>query len=347
MQEYINTIKYSVNFTDKNWDSNAYKMILKNGFVVIKGVFQEEEREKLMNTFVKQLKKINKDIDKNDKENSPPMTKDGLYKLIVGNLPIVWKIRTHKNIRKIFERVYSQLNNEKITDFVSSIDGVNFRPPYNYKKTNEWAHLDQTVDGIFKCIQGQVVLNTSTAAFKVTPKSHFLYNQIINMMEIKNKNSNWLMIPKNSYTDIKNMLKNKDEFQIPIYTEGGSVILWSSSTIHSAQTHVGELKDFFPENTFDKNNKYLNWRSIIYICYRPKKDVDDSHCDNLQMVYRNNFTTNHWGDKINKGFNRFFNKTKFSKEMEELINNPDRIYSMKGLNPKLTKEVKLLLGMKL
>ena len=85
---------------------------------------------------------------------------------------------------------------------ITSIDGINIKPnlvgPYDNSNpsistssdftlnaSTDWAHIDQTSGDPLKCVQGQIVLANTTACFRCSPKSCFLFNEIMKITNTK------------------------------------------------------------------------------------------------------------------------------------------------------------------
>jgi hypothetical protein len=59
------------------------------------------------------------------------------------------------------------------------------------------------------------------------------------------------------------------------------MILWLSSTVHSAKLqdkHHGAAAV-----TAGADARLRNWRCVVYVCFRPKEEVDDAHLERLQV----------------------------------------------------------------
>ena len=126
----------------------------------------------------------------------PPQTRHGLFQALVANFPTVWTIRSHPNVRKIFEILYSGVRGSAQANFIVSSDGINIRPgtigPFHKTTSKDWAHVDQTIlNDVYKCIQGQAVLTNTTASFVASTKSHLIFDELLIKLK-KSGTSNWL-----------------------------------------------------------------------------------------------------------------------------------------------------------
>lgn len=229
-------------------------------------------------------------------------------------------------------------------------DGINLMPNDLFDKNAsrvDWPHLDQTDrSDIYKCIQGQAVLTNTTASFVASPGSHLMYVNIMNKYKIPlDYDTNWWKI---SCTDdvkisqIKKMvIDGGGKWQIPILAPAGSFIIWSSSLIHSAR-FATQLEN--PSLT----DKWLGWRCVVYVSYRPKEEYSEYDIMVRQEAYEDNLTTNHWGTKTFKNNPTVSRFKKQSDTMHEkiktMINNPKSLYYSNVVKPNLSNDAKLLLG---
>lgn len=335
----------SVSFNDDNFESKVMTNFLEDGLVVITDVLNPNECDMYVDKIINYFEKLGTGVDRNKlsswiPENLPPQTRPGLFQSLVSNIPAIWDIRSHDNIRKIFEIVYSSLRKREMKDFIVSNDAINVRPNGLDKKyrNNDWPHVDQTMyDDVFKCIQGQAVLTNTTASFVASPKSYKIYDKLIDYYQKQGESNNWLPIKSSDVEYFKNLVTEiGGKWQIPIYSNKGSFIIWSSTTIHSAKlAHIIENND--PKDI------WKGWRCVVYVCYRPLEEFNQLELNRRKLVVDDNRTTNHWSTKIFPITSR--GNIKRHSVIQELINDPTLIYKITGLMPKLSNKQKKLLGL--
>ena len=334
--------KYTINFTELTPENGA-AMLRKNGVLIVRGVFDKDRCAASVEELYGNVKKLCPKVSAHRLEswqqtNLPINLRGGLYQSVFANLPVVWSYRAADETRECFTKLYSGLRGREVTKFATSVDGMTFKPPIEpFNDIKDWAHLDQTVrdsrlmlpkgvvveDVRELCIQGQVVLNDSTASFRCSPGSHLLYEQILDMVGSPELNcGNWLMFRENQIPFIKNLVEESGgEWQIPIRAEAGSMIFWLSSTIHSAiaQTPGASV----PRVPFS------DWRTVFYVCYRPQEEIHDHQFERLRRAVRWNRVTNHWGGKLfNKVPGRWIKESAFNPDIWKLINNPKSVYDV-------------------
>ncbi len=272
--------------------------LTEDGVVVIEDIYTQNESQRLFTGILSEMSNICPDGIKGDvlwnDDFLPKQTRSGLFKNTFSNLHNVWEIRQNINIVNIYAKLYSLFRHTEYNEnqlFVSG-DAINIRsttlPISNGK---DWAHLDQREsNNLYKCIQGQVVLNNSSASFVCSPKSHLIFDDLITSYDKESKklNDQWWLLNSKEITDAKSRLKNVNgHWQIPIEAKAGSLILWLSTTIHSAR--VQTIKHLKTEE-----NPYNGWRGVVYVCYHPK-------IENPELIYQRyeafikNIGTNHWG----------------------------------------------------
>lgn len=106
----------------------------------------------------------------------------------------------------------------------------------------------------------------------------------------------------------------------------GSLILWLSSTIHSAMPQQRipmprECAKVKPATPF------FDWRGVVYICMRPKEEVHDFAL--LERALRGNLSTNHAGERIFNVSTR--NAHRHAPAIQRLLEDPTRLFENKKL----------------
>lgn len=298
-------------FLDKDTDiKKILKILDKFGVVVIQNYFSKPKKQK--RKIVEWLTTISKELT-TEKEswitkNMPYGPRYGMMQTLISHCPEVWKIR-----EKMYP-LFCKLHNT--TELYTSIDGASVHPP-NKKKTplKDWPHIDQTTEGPW-CIQGQAVLTTSTSVFRCTPKSHKKNNEILKICENENNKTNWLKFNDEQIKHVEKMFKY---WQMPIYAPAGSVILWNSKTIHSAQHQLqGDT----------------SWRCVVYVCMRPCNQFTNRNKNTLKRCVRECRTTNHWGTKMfSKKQGSFRGMSNRNASLELLSDNPEQIGCILDDNP--------------
>ena len=331
-----------------NYDSIDYDKLTEqfkeNGYIVIENLYSKDYCNDLIKQTIFAFETINPDLDHNNKftwkkSNLPPQTRSGMFQSLVCHLNPVKTVRNDERYKKIFREIYSRIKTtySKHEDLISSIDGINIKHnklgPYNKSHVtendidnNDWAHMDQTKrDNIFKCIQGQVVLSDTTAAFRCSPKSHKVFSEILDVVGIEKKNSsNWCKIQKDNYQNCKELVESVGgQWQIPIHAPAGSCILWFSSVIHSAKHSDGEM----PERDSDP---WYGWRAVYYITYRPKNEFTKKQLEKIELNATNNRVMNHWTTKTfpivsSVGFYPIEN---YNNNIQKYIREPTKIFDL-------------------
>jgi hypothetical protein len=284
-----------------------------------------------MSEIVASFEQLNPEIDHKDlstwtEYNLPPQTRPGLFQCLMGHIKPVWAIRENSKIRKIFKDLYSELSHEEVTDFVCSFDGINVLPNgsgHYHKEGNDWGHLDQTYGDIFDCIQGQAVLTNTSASFVATPVTHRHFSEILDLADVSEKDkSNWCKFSPDKVEEIKTYLASHDiQYQIPILAPAGSLILWTSSTIHAAKLPDHKEK---PSN----DDKWKGWRGVVYVCHRPRDELSDKALKRRKLYFEDNRMTSHWGDTVvsKRPGGRYLYTKKRHERIEAYLDDPTLIY---------------------
>jgi hypothetical protein len=329
-----------VDFSDPLFQVKCIQQFKEDGYCIITNVFSKEQCDIWVSEILQFFVLLDTGIDlENIKhtwkpENLPPQTRLGLFQTLVSNIQPVWNIRSHPNVYKIFQVLYSHLRQKEILDFIVSNDGINVCPNEIKSSNNkDWAHVDQTTrHDTFRCIQGQAVLTNTTACFRASPKSHLIFDKMMFIDDDVKKDDQWH--PIKNIQEVKRLVEeNKGSWQIPLHTTAGSFIVWSSSLIHSAQ-HASKI-----ENPC-LDDKYLGWRAVVYVCYRPKEEMNEKDIEKRASTIANNRCTNHWSTKIFAKRPGMTWKLKYHPNIERLLNDPKLVYDISPL--KLTQEQKNL-----
>ncbi|AYV76215.1 MAG: hypothetical protein Terrestrivirus5_37 [Terrestrivirus sp.] len=349
---YSNIVSnFTIKYGENNFEQNLVDLFREFGVVVITDVMSKNLCDEKVSEVITNFELIGtvKHFNKNNwvDEDLPPQTRPGLFQALVSNLKPVWEIRSNDNIGNIFEILYSNLRNKNYTsnDFIVSGDGINVRPNgiEDYAKVqSDWPHCDQTKrNNPYLCIQGQMVLTNTSASFVASPKSHKIFDQIMDYYKREDGPSNWLRINDGSVNDIKKMVENiGGNWQIPIVAPAGSFIVWSSTTVHSARKAIQEeLKD--------KNDPWKGWRCVIYVCYRPKEEFTQEELYIRQKAFFENRVTNHWGNHIfdKKPGAKMNYKNARHQLIDKYIENPEKMYDIPDFRVDLNDKQRKLINL--
>ncbi len=340
---------YQVKYGDTNFIENVYQTLMQEGLVIVTDIFTLNESDHYMDQIVTSFEKLGSGLNRHKiqetwkTENLPPQTRAGMYQSIMSNSNYVWELRTHPRVKEIFQGLYSNICEEEITKFVTSIDGINVKPPgppyHSDKPKDDWPHLDQTIrDDMTLCIQGQIILSNTSAGFRCSPRSHLVHNEILDLNKVEeDDSSNWCKFGNNKILlhEMQELVENKGgQWQIPIIVPKGSMIFWFSSLVHSAK--------YQDKNAMiDPQDIWSEWRGVIYVCYRPKNEISLAQLNRLKYCFMENRVTNHWGSTIFPKSRPFTVKEKYHPKIRDLIDNPKIYYKIE--KPKLTKEIRSLI----
>ena len=337
----------TVNFTSKTFAEELTSAFDKYGVCAITNVIPKEDCNNIMDKIVDSFEKLGSGLNRKDPNswtgyNTPTQTRTGMYQALMPNLPIIWKTKTRSEIVKIFEILYQKFKPNSSKELIVSNDGINIKPghvgPFNNDNPTpvDWPHIDQTSsDDPFKCIQGQLVLTDTTAAFRCTPQSHKHLKELLEYYNKLGDPGEWFKFSGPEARDIQKWLENdkKLTWQVPVYAPAGSFIVWSSATIHSAK-----FADKAVTSPID--DPWQGWRGVLYISYRPASDFTSNMNDIYRKkdIIRKNKVTNHWGFKIFDLYASFRHKTEEKHPaIRELNDHPIKLYTKLGID--IEKEV--------
>ena len=324
------------------------------GVVVIEDVFKEEECNRLMEDIISSFEGLGTGINRNDPKtwggyNAPPQTRPGLFQALMSHLPSIWDTRTDPRVYLPFSILYNNLREEEDIPLIPSIDGINVKcnstPLFDINKSKDWPHLDQTErkredvefgsrdDNTFKCLQGQLVLTQTTASFRCSPRSHKVFNTVLDLAGIKMEDkSNWCKFnieDEELINRIKDVVINqaKGVYQMPIYVNKGSFIIWSSSLIHSAK-----LSDRIEDPSPDP---FLGWRGVLYISYRPREEFTPSQINKIKKYILENRVMNHWNTHVFSKLpgGRYQSSIKRAPTLIKIIQDPTLVFTTLNIDP--------------
>lgn len=117
-------------------------------------------------------------------------------------------------------------------------------------------------------------------------------------------------------------------WQIPIYADPGSVILWDSRTVHSA-TLPRPLDYGEDPLLFDGG------RAVIYVSYRPEGDVPPRTMKTRRRAVRENRGTNHWSGQMMPKIPGNWRdvSSRCSPAVRALADRPATVYERLGIDP--------------
>lgn len=254
------------------------KFLDEQGYVVLEEILPEQERSEIYSIFLKEMNKVSPKLDLKDSEtftieNTPLMFAKGMAVFNgFGNSDFMWNLRTHPNIRKIYELLHST---EKLN---VSMDGFSMFLS-SEQKPGQWLHIDQNPNNSLYSIQGSynfLPVTEDSSGFVVVPKSHLSY------LPSKAPKGDFIVYDKNK-TGFEDLGKQAVKLIIP----KNCFVLWNSRLLHA---NTGIVK----QNRKPKIQRFD--RLTCYITYLPKND-DEKLKEKRIKAYLKGETTSHWANK--------------------------------------------------
>jgi hypothetical protein len=348
-----------IDFSSAAFAAQVQAALRDDGVVVIENVLSVDECNATVSGIAEGIHAINPAVAVSGsprgwtREHLPAGPRHGMMQSLVSNLPCVWALRTHPRLRTIFEAAYRGFRPAEVdvSELFTSMDGLTMRPPtapFDDGTVDDWAHIDQmrSIDP-FLCIQGQAVLTDCTQAhapaFRCSIGSHRHFTNFVAMegRRVPADKGDWHMFKRDSYRKMAQQLpRGAADFQVPIHTTKGSVILWTSSTVHSAKLQSRIPKDAVASPA---DGAWADWRCVVYICFRPRADVASpyEHAAQLHDCFHQNRVTNHWGSKVFPKKRRGSAKHQCA-AMQRVQDNPELVFDLVG-KPPVTRELQALL----
>ena len=295
---------YSFELQDSKWKD----YLSNHGFVVIKNVVSNDicnfYKQKLWKT-INVLTDVNLNDENNKKysKNYPTNLLGGMYN--IGHTKTQWEARFR--CKKIFEKIWDD------KDLITSFDKFCYCPKertYKMGKIFSWLHSDQSPLNPINSYQGLLCLTDNmkykSGGFICIPKSNIIHKQICKENGDENTKNDWIKLTdnfKDKYVQSENVLKVKNKI--------GDFVIWDSKTLHSGMTPINK-----------KDERYD--RVCIYICMRPKKELNKKNQNRRFQVYKDKRSTTHNPVKFKlfeKNLGRFGINLNYDEIIKRLMDN--------------------------
>mmetsp|Transcript_5578 Transcript_5578/g.8356 ORF Transcript_5578/g.8356 Transcript_5578/m.8356 type:complete len:374 (+) Transcript_5578:63-1184(+) len=351
---FNDSFTFSQQEIERDFDS-FHKTFKHYGVAVITNVFAPEECDYHTDAILSAFENLGTGVRRDDVDTWKPkplcriphQKRVCLFQQIFSNLPNIWDIRSDDRLVSFFARLYGDEH------LIVSGDGINvaLNGRTQQRSANiDWAHLD-SVGPFDGCIQGQVVLTDTSAAFRCSPRSHAIYKTYMlrELNETRKTNKNWHKLNAAQIEWFKEHMPEDGQYQVRIPAPRGSVILWYSNVLHSAasaQETVAEVP---------ADNPYMGTRCVVYVSYqtvsmyydRPpvakkrgeknkRKNHEYSRNEQIEArakTVKANVSTNHRGQPMPYKRGRFAPPA--SHEVVDAIQaDPSKVYDLLGFTPK-------------
>lgn len=209
----------------------------------------------------------------------------------IGHAAFVWALRSNPKLVAIFAQLWGVAAEELLVSF----DGVSFGlPPESVNGRGKyvqggpgWFHTDQRLnDSSFRCIQSWVTardVRPGDATLTVLRGSHLHHAEFARRFgyDVSGK-ADWHKLATQEELDF--FIREKGCERVAICCPAGSLVCWSSCTIHSGQ----EALIIRPEP---------NIRCIVYLCYLPRARATAKQLEKKRAAFETMRMTSHWPDK--------------------------------------------------
>ena len=240
-----------------------------NGFVVVKDILTNDEREQGLSIFKQDMAKVSPRFDFDDSstwgiDTCPLMFGKGMAVFNgFGQSDFMWHLRTNSKIQSIFKQLYST------DELVASLDGFSMFVS-KAQKSKSWLHVDQNPKNDMYSIQGAYnyfpVNNKEDAGFVLVPSSHKTYKPVMK------PTGDWHVCNPQPITESRKLI-------IP----ENCMVLWNSRTIHANEGMT-------------KQNIELN-RLTCYVAYQPKHLRPETIKNKRIETYLSGKATSHYANK--------------------------------------------------
>ena len=273
----------------------------KFGVAIIPNVLDEKECENIVNGLWDYFEHISQSwnipLSRNNKDSLREFYKlFPLHSMLVqhwnvGHAQVSWDVRQNSKIIDIFAYFWGCTPEELLVSF----DGVSFNPPPEFtnkgwNRNNTWYHTDQSYTrNDFECIQSWVTgldVNDGDATLSIMEGSNRYHREFAEEYK-KTDKEDWYRLTKEE----EQFYINKGCSYKNIKCPKGSLVFWDSRTIHCGAEAY-------------KTRSEPNFRSIVYVCYTPRKLCSKANLKKKQKAFDELRTTNHYPCKP-KLFSKF------------------------------------------
>ena len=221
----------------------------------------------------------------------------------VGHMQQIWDVRQHKNVYKVFTRIW------KTKDLTVSFDGASFglKPEVTNRgwQNKGWLHIDQSPHrSDFECVQGWVTaldVQKGDATLTVLEGSHLLHDEFAKHFKLdkdKTFRNDWLKLEQEHI----DWYKTQGCVQRYIECPAGSLVLWDSRTgnypygVHSLPfyiTHMYILTVHAGQSP-SKGRENPKNRIVCYVSMMPQKLLSAREREKKQWAALRGRMTTHW-----------------------------------------------------
>jgi len=266
-----------------------------NGYCVIPNIVSDEEAkllyERVWHEFIEKAWPNCRMNDRSNwKEAFPQHNKVGIFAGPAGQTQVMWDIRQDVRIVDIFAKIWNT------HDLIVSMDGMSLMCPTEIREGTfePWPHVDQesslksgnesSLKSNPYTIQGQFLFEESSVGdggFYCIPKSHLRFTEFAPQIEAITASQKTITegrLARNAFFETffdKNSYERKH-----VTAPRGSLILWDSRTVHWNQHASSE-----------RSNPKV--RMVGYICYLPKKRLQDEGKAIRREAFERGISTTH------------------------------------------------------
>jgi len=294
-------------FAPPRFDSNdphIANFFADHGYVVIKQVANQEQRETALSLFWDLCETNQPGLNRNDASTwttdkwvaSPSVGIMSGYG--IGQSSFLWYARLLPKVKESFSQIW------KTDDLLVSYDGCGvFRPPEQdpqWRTNGAWYHIDQNCynrPGLH-AIQGLVNFLPSgpyDGGFVVVPRSHKMIDEAFARIPdlCSKKARDYFRTPEDLefWVEARNAItrdetNRHDLLPVKLVLEAGDLVLWDSRTIHCSH----------PATKDDLSSKNRLKRLAAYICMTPSASA--TNLEELVkyrvLAFQKGITTTHW-----------------------------------------------------
>uniref|UniRef100_A0A914CWH3 Phytanoyl-CoA dioxygenase n=1 Tax=Acrobeloides nanus TaxID=290746 RepID=A0A914CWH3_9BILA len=271
----------------------------RDGAYALNGVLDSTEIAHLQNQMWNYLERLTNNHKVPIRQNHPKTWKsigdlESLQKMLfqtgsIGHNPMSWHVRTSEKVLKEFQELHQ-------TDrLLTSMDGMSIMLPpektgfgFQDQSGRVKLHTDQAYrDSTINCWQGQVNLFNvyeNDGALRLLRGSHKLHEEFPKHFNQIDLNKSFFILNKEELQWYRDRLD--DDADVCVKTEAGSLLLWTSCTIHQGMNPTRPRPH--PENI----------RCTLYVCMHPFDKWSSKQIQTAQRAFHEHRTTDGSGTNL-------------------------------------------------
>ena len=270
--------------------SPVFESLREHGYVVIPAILTPDECTAMQTEVWAWLESLDVGITRDNVDTwAPKHWISMIHGIIkgygVGQQPFMWKLRTHKRVQRVFQKLWGTkhlvcsfdgMSIHRPKELVPSIQGATKRADAD--KPTSWMHVDHTPENPHQSVQSFVSLYENTAedgCLMVYDGSHKLFDELFATKQQKPRD-NWYRYTPEDHAWMQDRGCKLVRVAAPI----GSMVLWNSKTVHSSAYAM-------------EDRAKPTMRMVLYACMVPRTCISAKGQEKRRKMVIDGRTSSH------------------------------------------------------